>query len=187
AKKSTARRATAKKSTARRATAKKSTARRATAKKSTARRATAKKSTARRATAKKSTGKRATAKKSTGKRATAKKSTGKRATALRRAPAQAPSAANKATIRQIERAWNTSDVDALDEHFAPGYHNHAGMPGMAADLGTAKMAHAMAMRAFPDRKVEILDILAEDDRVLVRTRVTGTNSGGAFWFGASAN
>src|SRR5439155_2137337 len=111
----------------------------------------------------------------------------KRATALRRAPAQAPSAANKATIRQIERAWNTSDVDALDEHFVPGYHNHAGMPGMAADLGTAKMAHAMAMRAFPDLKVEILDILAEDDRVLVRTRVTGTNSGGAFWFGASAN
>ena len=32
-----------------------------------------------------------------------------------------------------------------------------------------------------------IDMIAEDDRVTIRTRVTGTNSGGAFWFGAPAN
>jgi predicted ester cyclase len=58
---------------------------------------------------------------------------------------------------------------------------------MPADLGMAKKAHAMVMEAFPDRNVELLDVIAEGDRVSIRTRVTGTNSGGAFWFGAPAN
>ena len=45
----------------------------------------------------------------------------------------------------------------------------------------------MAMQAFPDRNVELLDVIAEGDRVAIRTRVTGTNTGGAVWFGAPAN
>jgi predicted ester cyclase len=35
------------------------------------------------------------------------------------------------------------------------------------------------MAAFPDRKVELLDIVGDGDRVVVRQRVTGTNTGGA--------
>jgi predicted ester cyclase len=166
--------------------AKKTTARRPIARKSTAKRATAKKTTARRPNARKSTAKRATAKKSTAKRATAKKTTAKRATALRRR-AIAPAATNKSAVSAIEEAWSTGDLPGLDKHFASDYHNHAAMPGMPTDLATAKMAHGMAMQAFPDRNVELLDIVADGDRVAIRTRVTGTNTGGAFWFGAPAN
>ncbi|TMK27700.1 MAG: hypothetical protein E6G64_11780, partial [Actinobacteria bacterium] len=170
----------------RRSTAKKSTARRSTAKKSTARRSTAKKSTAKRATAKRTTAKRSTAKKTTARRSTAKRATAKRATALRPRTI-APAAANRSVVRAIEEAWSTSDLSSLDKHFASDYHNHAAMPGMPTDLATAKMAHGMAMQAFPDRNVELLDVVAEGDRVAIRTRVTGTNTGGAFWFGAPAN
>ena len=42
----------------------------------------------------------------------------------------------------------------------------------------AKMAHAGAMQSFPDRKVQIEEMLADGDKVMVRTRVTGTNQGG---------
>jgi predicted ester cyclase len=174
-KKTTARRSTAKKSTARKSTARRSTA------KTTARRPIAKKSTARKSTAKKTTGRRSTAKKST-----ARKSTAKRATSLR-PRTTAPSAANKKVVSAIEAAWSSGNLPALDKHFAADYRNHAAMPGMPSDLATAKKAHAMAMQAFPDRNVELLDVIAEGDRVSIRTRVTGTNTGGAFWFGAPAN
>jgi len=197
-KKTTARRSTAKKSTTPKSTAKKTTARRATAtKKSTARKSSAKKATARRSpartsTAKKSTARKSTAKKTTARRATttkkstARKSTAKRATSLR-PRTTAPAAANKKVVGAIEEAWNTGNLSRLDKHFAPGYRNHAAVPGMPTDLGTAKKVHAMAMHAFPDRNVELLDVIAEGDRVAIRTRVTGTNTGGAVWLGAPAN
>jgi predicted ester cyclase len=190
-KKTTARRSTAKKSTAKKSTAKKSTARKSTAKKSTAKKSTAKKSTARKSTAKKTTARRpiakkSTARKSTAKKSTARKSTAKRATSLR-PRTTAPSAANKKVVSAIEAAWSSGNLPALDKHFAADYRNHAAMPGMPSDLATAKKAHAMAMQAFPDRNVELLDVVAEGDRVSIRTRVTGTNTGGAFWFGAPAN
>jgi predicted ester cyclase len=161
--------------------AKKSTARKSTAKKTTARRPTAKKSTA-----KKTTARRPTAKKSTARKTTAGKSRAKRATSLR-PRMTSPAAKNKTVIRAIEEAWNTGNLPALDKHFASDYQNHAAMPGMPTDLRTAKKAHGMAMQAFPDRKVELLGVVAEGDMVSIRTRVTGTNSGGAFWLGAPAN
>src|SRR5690349_16239372 len=182
--KTTARRTTARKSTARKSTAKKTTARRAPTK-STARKSTAKKTTARRAPTK-STAKKSTAKKSTAKKTTARKSAAKRATSLR-PRTTAASAVNKNVVSAIEEAWSSGNMPALDNHLAAGYRNHAAMPGMPSDLATAKKAHAMAMQAFPDRNVELLDIIAEGDRVSIRTRVTGTNTGGAFWFGAPAN
>jgi hypothetical protein len=40
------------------------------------------------------------------------------------------------------------------------------------------------MVSCPDRRVQILDLIGEGDRVFVRTRITGTNSGGAAFLGA---
>lgn len=50
-----------------------------------------------------------------------------------------------------------------------------------------KMIHGMSMSAMPDRKVEIVDMISEGDKVVVRCRTTGTNSGGFPWLGATAN
>jgi predicted ester cyclase len=192
--KSTAKKSTAKKTTARRAPTKKSVARKSTTRRTTARRPATKKRTAPKTTARKSAAKKSTSKKSTSRKSTARKSAAKsiprksmakRATSIRRTTA--PAAANKRVVSAIEGAWNTGDLTALDKHFARGYRNHAAMPGMETDLRGAKNTHAMVIQAFPDRNVELLDIVAEGDRVAIRTRVTGTNNGGAFWFGAPAN
>jgi predicted ester cyclase len=43
------------------------------------------------------------------------------------------------------------------------------------------------MRSFPDRKLEIVDVIDGGDRVFVRTRVTGTNTGGFPAFGVPPN
>lgn len=92
------------------------------------------------------------------------------------------------TVRAIEQAWDAGRLDELDGHFAPGFDNSAsGTPGLPPGLEGAKMAHQGVMRSFPDRTVEILDVIEGGDRVFVRTRVSGTNQGGFPAFGVPAN
>jgi predicted ester cyclase len=91
---------------------------------------------------------------------------------------------NTAIVRAIEAAWDAGALDALDAHFTPGFDNRqSGTPGLPAGLAGAKLSHQGVMAAFPDRHVEVLDTVAQGDRVFVRMRVTGTNTGGAAFLG----
>jgi predicted ester cyclase len=88
-------------------------------------------------------------------------------------------------VRRIEEAWDRNDLDALDQYFAPDFDNsQSGTPGLPPGLAGSKMAHQGVMAAFPDRNATILDLVADGDRVAVRSRVTGTNTGGAAFLGA---
>jgi len=87
---------------------------------------------------------------------------------------------NAATVRAVEEAWDSNDLDSLDQYFAEDFDNTgAGVPGVPPGLAAAKMVHQGAMTSFPDRKVEIVDLIADDDQVAVHGRVTGTNQGGS--------
>jgi predicted ester cyclase len=97
------------------------------------------------------------------------------------------SEANKAIVRQIEEAWNGNQLDKLDPLFAPNFQQHSGMPGMTPTIDTAKQAHQMSLQAMPNRKTAIEDIVADGDKVAVRVRMTGTNTGGFPWFNIPAN
>jgi len=95
---------------------------------------------------------------------------------------------NKKTVQLVEEAWDRSDLSALDEHFSPKFDNARGLPpGLPPGLETAKMLHGMSMQSFPDRKVEILEMLGEGNKVMTRNRISGTNKNGVPWYGAPAN
>jgi predicted ester cyclase len=95
---------------------------------------------------------------------------------------------NAAAVRAVEEAWDSGDLEGLDQHFADDFDNSASaVPGLPPGLAGAKMAHQGAMQSFPDRKVEIQDLIANDDQVAVRARVTGTNTGGFELLGAGPN
>jgi predicted ester cyclase len=95
---------------------------------------------------------------------------------------------NGAVVRAIEEAWDSGKLDELDQYFAPGFDNsQSATPGLPAGLEGAKIFHQGVMQSFPDRKVEILDIIDGGDRVFVRLRVTGTNKGGFAPFNVPAN
>ena len=95
---------------------------------------------------------------------------------------------NAAVVRSIEEAWDGNKLDELDQYFAPGFDNsQSGLPGLPPGLEGAKMAHQGTMRAFPDRAVDILDVLEDGDEVFVRSRVSGTNQGGFPPFQVPAN
>ena len=91
-------------------------------------------------------------------------------------------------VRKIEEAWDGQRLGELDQYFAPGFSNtQSATQGVPAGLEGSKMAHQGVMQSFPDRKVQILDVVEGGDRVFVRNRVTGTNTGGFAPFGVPAN
>lgn len=81
--------------------------------------------------------------------------------------------ANKALIRQwIETGLDTGEVDRVDLFFSLAYVS----PGMQ---GTAALKQALrAMRnAFPDLRVQIEELVAEQDKVVARFAYSGTHRG----------
>ena len=95
------------------------------------------------------------------------------------------SEANKGIVRKIQEAWTTGRVDDLDQYFAPEFDNStSAIRGLPVGLAGAKTAYAGTIQSFPDRKVEILDMIAEGDKVFMRNRVSGSNKGGAAFVGA---
>lgn len=78
---------------------------------------------------------------------------------------------NADVVRAIETAWDENRLDDLDRYFAPGFDNaQSATRGLPAGLAGSKMAHQGVMQSFPDRKVEILDVVEGGDRVFVRNR-----------------
>ena len=89
--------------------------------------------------------------------------------------------ANKALVRRfVEQVLGRGDFAALAELAAPDCVDHAaaapGRPGLAAIAGVVVVWRA----AFPDLAVEVEDLLADGERVAVRSTVRGTHRGDFF-------
>jgi predicted ester cyclase len=70
--------------------------------------------------------------------------------------------------RMVEEVWNGGDADASARHFAPD---------LAVEV---RRHHEQLVRAFSDLRVEILDLVAEGDRVAARLVVSGVHDRGPF-------
>jgi predicted ester cyclase len=91
-------------------------------------------------------------------------------------------------VRRLEDAYNTQQLDVLDEIIADDFVAHTpGSDQIPPGRDGIKMAHQMSMGAFPDRKTEIEDIFSDGNLVVLRQRMTGTNTGGLPSFGIPAN
>ncbi len=78
----------------------------------------------------------------------------------------------------FENFVNRQMLDVADVNFAPGFVDHGDdvPPGLAAGPAGAKQYLAAAFKRFPDIHVVIEDMVAEDDKVVVRNRWTGTEA-----------
>ena len=90
-------------------------------------------------------------------------------------------------VRTVEEIWDQGKLDELNGFFAADFNANANLPGLPAGLEGAKLAHQAALQSFPDRRVEVVDIFGEGERVCVRCRVTGTNQGGIAPLGVEPN
>jgi predicted SnoaL-like aldol condensation-catalyzing enzyme len=78
----------------------------------------------------------------------------------------------------FEEFVNRKHLDIGDVNFAPEFADHGAdvPPGLPPGPAGAKEYVAGAYKTFPDIHVEILDLVAEDDRVVVRNHWTGTEA-----------
>lgn len=77
----------------------------------------------------------------------------------------------------IKEFLQDADESAADRYIDVDVVTHDGMPGQAPGLDGVKQTFQGLRTAFPDMKVEVKDIIAEDDKVVGRFVVSGTNSG----------
>ena len=81
---------------------------------------------------------------------------------------------NKALIHSLFEALNKQNPALLDEFYAPDYVNHT---LQIRGLESLKQFETEIYKGFPDWHEAIEDTIAEGDKVCVRYKVTGTNTG----------
>ncbi len=87
---------------------------------------------------------------------------------------------NKAVVRKYQEAYNTNNLNALDEVIAADIKTPAMLPGFPPGLEGLKQLHRLTVDAWPDLKVTIEDLLADGDRVVARVSVAATPQKEAF-------
>lgn len=85
---------------------------------------------------------------------------------------------NKALVRRfLEEVVNRGDTSRLEEFFTANPVDHTPFPGQPPGVEGIRQALNMIRAAFPDMRVTIEDMIAEGDRVVVRSTITGTHRG----------
>jgi predicted ester cyclase len=88
-------------------------------------------------------------------------------------------AANRALIERVYRdGYNRGDVRVYDEYYTTDFVHHSKTIHDIAAGGAGERESMQRFRtAIPDAHFEILDLVAEGDRVAARLRITGTPRG----------
>lgn len=86
---------------------------------------------------------------------------------------------NKELVREmIEVMFNQGNAGGGDEFLSPDFiENEELPPGVPAGREGVKLLTGMLHAAFPDFEATIEDLIAEDDRVVLRMTWTGTHEG----------
>lgn len=83
----------------------------------------------------------------------------------------------KSLVRKFYDAVNAGDISVIDELVADDFVDREEFPGLEPNKEGVKQFFAMLRSAFPDLRMEVREMLADDDLVSVRVIATGTNEG----------
>ncbi|HOG46203.1 MAG TPA: ester cyclase [Anaerolineae bacterium] len=85
---------------------------------------------------------------------------------------------NKETVhRYIDETFNKGNLAVIDEVLAPSFVDHNPTPGQATGpMGAIEFARNFRS-AFPDLHVNIEEMVAEGDKVAMRSTIRGTQKG----------
>jgi predicted ester cyclase len=80
--------------------------------------------------------------------------------------------------RFIEEGFNQRNLSVIDEAIAPDFVEHEELPpGIAPGREGVRQFFGTLISAFPDFKFTIDDVIAQGDKVVVRSTWTGTQQG----------
>jgi len=99
----------------------------------------------------------------------------------RRVPTAGPSDLAEASRRLLEESFNEGKVELIDQLVAPDAVNHdPATPARMRELRgpeVLKRTVSMYRAAFPDVRIVVDDVIATDDKVVLRWRSEGTHRG----------
>jgi steroid delta-isomerase-like uncharacterized protein len=84
---------------------------------------------------------------------------------------------HKQTIKRFFTEVMAGEVDVVDEILAEDYREHEEFPGLTQDREGVKQFVGMFRSAFPDLRIEINDMVVENDTACVRSTWSGTHEG----------
>ena len=85
---------------------------------------------------------------------------------------------NKAVVRrEIEECWHKGNLVVVEEIYDTNFVDHSPFPGTAPNREGIKQFVKIMRAAFPDIRLNIEDLIAENDKVVERVTATGTNKG----------
>src|SRR5829696_360942 len=88
---------------------------------------------------------------------------------------------NKAVYqRMIEEVFNRGELDVLDDLVSPEYVLHGAPPGTPQGPDAIRATVRAFRTAFPDLRIELLELVAEGDKVSARSVMRGTHDGPLF-------
>jgi len=88
-----------------------------------------------------------------------------------------PAEQNKAAARRFLEETDKGNLDVIDEQVSPDAVDHNPFPGQAPGAEGVRQVFAMLKAAFPDMSQSIQDMVAEGDRVAIRSTLHGTHRG----------
>lgn len=88
-----------------------------------------------------------------------------------------PEENKKLILEHYESFVHQQDAAAVRRQLAPDFKDHEMPPGIPPGPEGAIQYRSVLHTAFPDLRIKIEDIVAEDDRVAVRASWTGTHRG----------
>jgi steroid delta-isomerase-like uncharacterized protein len=85
---------------------------------------------------------------------------------------------NKALTRRFyEEIYNQRHLAVIEELTAPEAFSHEAPPGTAEGPEGVRQVMHMLASAFPDLRMTVEDLIAEGDKVVARTTLSGTHQG----------
>lgn len=79
--------------------------------------------------------------------------------------------------RYIEELWNKKNLNEIDKLVSDDFVNHSSLPGMSPDREGLKQFISFSGATFPDGHYTIEDMIAENDKVMIRGSFKGTHRG----------
>ncbi|MDP9340599.1 MAG: ester cyclase [Actinomycetota bacterium] len=79
--------------------------------------------------------------------------------------------------RFLEGVFNQHDLSVFDELIADDFTEHEVIPGFSPDKAGSRQWFEAMFQAFPDFRVDVDDMVADGDRVAIRSRFSGTHQG----------
>jgi len=84
---------------------------------------------------------------------------------------------NVATMRRMYELLSAGDIDGFGDLLAADFVEHEDNPGLEPTKEGVKQFFRMYRAAFPDMRMDVIEVLPSGDRTVARVKVSATQTG----------